>query len=157
MRKATALNCLGIYTDAMDAAAEGYKCRQSDLVCKECISQWLLANQALHGELVNQASESFGIPTGVSILSEQVYTILRKTSITRVSGAGMTHTLMTRFLLDVVEEVDSFLNKFGHTNPPSMLDWIHSLSLTVAVDPLTDSIRKEAVSQIVQKGNEPYG
>ena len=154
LRKATALNCRSIYTEAMHAAAEGYKCRQSDLVCKECISQWLLANQALHRELVNQASKSFGIPTGVSILSEKVCTILHKTSITRVSGAGMTHTLMTRFLLDVMEEIEFFLNKFGHTNPPSMSDWIRSLSLTVAVDPQTDSIRKEAVSQIVQKGNE---
>ena len=154
LRKTTALNSLGVHGDALVAAAEGYKCRQSDLVCKECVSQWLLANQAIHRDLINQASESFGIPTGAVVLSENVYKILQKTSISRVSTAGLTQTLMTNYLLDVVKEMDSLLSYFGHKTPPSVLDWIHSLSLAIAVDPQTDSITKEAATQIVQKGNE---
>jgi len=114
----------------------------------------LLANQAIHRDLVNQASESFGIPTGAVVLSENVYKILQKTSISRVSTAGLTQTLMTNYLLDVVKEMDSLLSNFGHKTPPSVLDWIHSLSLAIAVDPQTDSITKEAATQIVQKGNE---
>lgn len=154
LRKATALNSLGSYADAMIAAAEGYKCRQSDLICKKCVSQWLIANQALHQDLVNQATKSFGIPTGFCFLSEKVYTILQKVTITRISGAGMTRELMTRCLLDVVKEIDSFLGLFGHKNTPLMLDWIHSLSLTAEIDPQTDLIKKQAITQIIQKGSE---
>ena len=154
LRKATALNSLGNHTDAMHAAAEGYKHRQSDLVCKECVSQWLVANRAIYQELAGQATESFGIPTGVCILSEEVYTILKKVTITRTSGAGMTHELMTNCLLDVVKEVDYFLGKFGHKTPPSMADWIQSLSFVAAIDPQTDLIQKRAVDRITQKGSE---
>ena len=154
LRKATALNSLGIHAEAMHAAAEGYKRRQSDSVCKECVSQWLLANQALHQELVDKASKSFGIPTGFCVLSEKVYTILRQVSVTRTSGTGMTHELMTRYLLDVVEEVDTLLSQFGHKSPPSLLNWVHSLSSAVVIDPQTDFIQEQAANQIIQRGSE---
>lgn len=154
LRKATALNGLGNHTGAMLAAEEGYKCRQSDLVCKECVSQWLVANQTVHQKLISQASESFGIPTGFLLLSENMYMILHKVTVARVSAAGMTHKLMKSYLLDVVKEIDSLLSKFGHKIPSSMLDWIHSLSLTIAVDPQTDSIPEKTIEQIIQKGSE---
>ena len=153
LRKATALNFLGTHGEAILAAAEGYKCRQSDTVCKECVSQWLLANQALHRELISQASETFGTPTGILILSEKSYTILRKVSVSRAS-TGMTRESMSDYLLDVVKEMHFLLGKFGHKIPSSVSDWIHSLSLTSTVDPQTDSIPKEVTDQVIQKGSE---
>ena len=154
LRKATVLNSLNMESDAMLASEEGYKCRQSDLVCKECISQWLVANQTVHKELIDKATNSFGVPTGFLILSENVYIILEKLSFARVTTAMITQKLMTEYLLDVAKEMDSLLSKFGHKTPSAMLEWIHGLSLAFAVNPQTDSIPKEVAHQIVEKGNE---
>ena len=154
LRKATALNSLNVVSEAMLAAEEGYKCRQSDLVCKECVSQWLLANQAVYKELKDKATNSFGVPTGFLISSENVYNILEKLSFARVTTAMITQKLMTEYLLDVSKEMDSLLNKFGHKTPSSMLEWIHCLSLAIATNPQTDSIPREVANQIVEKGNE---
>ena len=65
-------------SDAIRATEEGYKCHQSDLVCKECVSQWLLANQAVYKKFIDKATNSFGVPTGFLILSENVCNILEK-------------------------------------------------------------------------------
>lgn len=154
LRKATVLNSLNMESDAMLASEEGYKCRQSDLVCKECISQWLVANQTVHKELIDKATNSFGVPTGFLILSENVYIILEKLSFARVTTAMITQKLMTEYLLDVAKEMDSLLSKFGHKTPSAMLEWIHGLSLAFAVNPQTDSIPKEVAHQIVEKGSE---
>ena len=65
-----ALSSMGRYEDAIVSAEEGYKLRQSDTVCKECVSQWLVANQSIHKGLV-QRYQSL-IPPGCLILSEKI-------------------------------------------------------------------------------------
>ena len=47
MRKATALNGLQMYGEAIPSAEEGYKLRASDRICKDCIDEWLVVSSAV--------------------------------------------------------------------------------------------------------------
>ena len=151
LRKATAHNGLGLYVEAMGAAEEGYKRRQSDFICKECISQWLQANQ---GALKSLIKEIDRLPTGFSILSTEMYNTYQSVTLCRVSAAGMTHKLMIGYMQSSAKELGHILETFGHKVPFSMFGWIHSLSLTTVIDPQTESILSEVVDQITQSGTE---
>jgi len=154
MRKCLALNSLKILPyGAMSAAEDGYRCRQSDSVCKECVAQWLLANQSLNKEFTQKAMDSFGLPTGVLILSETFYKILEEVCFARLSEATMTHKLMTKHLLDIAGETERILAKFGHSTPPDMLNWIHGLqSLVYAANLQRDDFQKELIKKAIEKG-----
>ena len=52
LRKTVALNGLRKFTEAMFAAQEGYKLRGSDAISRECVAQWIKANQAIYRPLV---------------------------------------------------------------------------------------------------------
>ena len=54
LRKAVALSGLMKYEDTMVAAQEGYKLRGSDAISRDCVSQWVKANQAIYSSLVEQ-------------------------------------------------------------------------------------------------------
>ena len=136
LRKATALNRLALYIEAMGAAEEGYKRRQSDYVCTECVSQWLQAMQGVIKPLTEQISK---LPSGFLILSNEMLKIYQNISFCRASAAGMTQKLMISYLLSNAKELDHILGAFGHKVPFSMFNWINSLSLTIT-DPQTDSI-----------------
>lgn len=154
LRKSAALNGLALYVDAMSAAEEGYKRRQSDSVCKECVSQWLQANQALFKVLIEEFNVSSKLPSGFLILSKEMCKIYQRITLCRASPAGMTHKLMTNNLLNNAKELDHVLQTFGHKMPVSIFNWIHSLSLTTATDIQTDCIISEAVDQIIENGVE---
>jgi len=47
LRRAGALNGLQRYSEAMLSAEEGYKLRASDRICKDCITEWLVASTAI--------------------------------------------------------------------------------------------------------------
>lgn len=154
LRKATVLNGLALYVEAMAAAEEGYKRRQNDFVCKECISQWLQANQGIFKPVTEQINDSDKLPSSFLILSKEMYEIYQKVTLCRVSAAGMTQKLMISNLLNSTKELDHVLEMFGHKVPFSMLNWIHTLSLTTTIDPQTDFILNEIVDQITQSGTE---
>ena len=151
LRKATALNGLSVFVDAMSAAEEGYKRRQSDSICNECISQWLQANQ---GALKSLLKEIDKLPTGFCILSKEMCDIYQKVTLCRVSVVGMTHKLMISYLRNNAKELGHILEAFGHKIPFAMFDWIQSLSLTTVTDPQTESILSEVVDKITQSGTE---
>ena len=74
MRRAVSLNVLQKYDNAKEAAVTGYLLRGSDSIGKECISQWLIANQHLYKSFYMAG----GLPTGTVIVSDDyIYTLMR--------------------------------------------------------------------------------
>lgn len=66
LRKATALNGLSRNREAMEAAQEGYKLRGSSKICKDCVSQWLIANDAVLKDVLDELqATNFQFPTGM--------------------------------------------------------------------------------------------
>jgi len=152
LRRAMALSSMGRYEDAIVSAEEGYKLRQSDTVCKECVSQWLVANQSIHKGLV-QRYQSL-IPPGCLILTEKIGEIVLHINALRSSAAGMTPRSMQDYLMAVTTELENLLAKFGHKCSPCLQEWISSLPSARLLDPETDRIPREIAESIIQKGDD---
>ena len=153
LRKAMALNSMSDYHAAMLSSEKGYELRQSDMVCKDCVFQWLFANQALNRELIKKANEPpFRIPTGVCILSENYYNVLSGISIVHASLVGVSQATMCDYLNSLARELKELLSRFRHKCSPCIAEWISVLPLASLLIPETDCIPKVAVDTIIERG-----
>ena len=145
LRKATALNSLECYSDAILSAEQGYKLRQSNSICKACVSQWLIGSQAL-GIMQHCPAFCLTLPKSTCV------DVLEGIVALRHSVGGVSQELMQSYLISIAKELEGMLSRFSHKVSSCVLEWIQSLSLSSLIDPQTNLIPKPIADSIIQKG-----
>jgi len=104
LRKAVALSGLTKYEEAMVAAQDGYKLRGSDAISHDCVAQWIKANQAIHGPLVEQKlhGQLDLLPQGSLVLSEEYLNIFLDALIYRVRSTNEIDRVFNVRLLSLI-------------------------------------------------------
>lgn len=151
LRKASALNGLQRFADALVVAEEGYKLRASDRINKDCVDQWLVATTALFKSEVDKIED---IPQGVSPISQNSLKILSELLRHHNSSGGVSVEVLLRHMVKIVQEVDYILKKFGHVLSSCMSEWVTAFGLCLKIDPRTHSAPKTATEVHKAKLNE---
>ena len=131
LRKATALNGLEKYTEALLPAEQGYYLRGSDQICKDCVTQWLKASKAMLEKDVAMLQDD--IP-GVSPLTKKCFEILHEIE---KQDKNLTPEILQDHMFKIAEELECILQKFGHSMKPCMGQWIEVLMQVLKEDPRT--------------------
>lgn len=149
LRNATALNGLGKYEEAMEAAQKGYKLRGSSKICKDCVSQWLIANQAIQKEILDElGAMNFQLPTGMLVLSQTYLHVLVTIAFQQSQSVGaFTDELLQQCLSQVFCELDKFLKLFGHSSDPSEKRWVEAVGKCSCLDPRTMRVPTEVAQE----------
>lgn len=116
LRKCVALNGLAKYEDVMATAEDGYKLRGSDAICRECVGQWIVANQALHSGMVTQFASEIGfsesevLPKGCMVVSSDYFTIFLNLFLCRLeqTTTGVDVEFIRGCIGTLLQELDRF-------------------------------------------------
>ena len=156
LRKATALNGLSRYREAMEAAQEGYKLRGSSKICKDCVSQWLIANDAVLKDVLDELqATNFQFPTGMRCLSQSYLRIFVTIAFQRSQAVLMfTDELLQQCLSEVICELNHFLKLFGHSSHPSEQKWVEALNKCSCVNPRTTRVPTKEMKSILENANQ---
>jgi len=161
LRKSVALTGLGEYEKAMTAAEEGYKLRGSDAICRNCVAQWLEANEALHKEKVEKCLQEIGfqndvIPKGCRIISDDYLTIFLNVLLCRLqfTTTGVEVQFVSACILKLFLELNRILQLFGHTGSRCSLEWLAALRLASKVDPSTSRVPQAIVASLLKRSTE---
>lgn len=155
LRKAVALSGLTKYEEAMVAAQDGYKLRDSDAISRDCVAQWIKANPAIHGPLVEQKlhGQLDLLPQGSLVLSEEYLNIFLDALIYRVRSTNeidpMIMSLQRTFI-----ELDRVLQLFGHHPCPCQQAWVEILYKASKTDPSTARVPPDTVVAHLAKADE---
>lgn len=150
-RKATALNELGKYTEAKEAAEVGYKLRGSDKICKDCVGQWLRASRAL---LKTDIAKMEDVPPGASPVSLSSVEILSRLQLEHSKVGGVSIKFMETGLMEVVAELEDLLKVFGHSIGFHARAWVKALNQVLKADPRTHLPPTNAVENLSIKSEE---
>lgn len=150
LRKASALNGLEKYSEAMLAAEEGYRLRGSDRICKDCVSQWLTASAAMLEKDIAKLHET--IP-GVSPLTENLFKILYEIE-QQSDSSCISIQIFQGHMFKTVEELECILKRFGHSLSPCMCQWITTLLHSLKADPRTHAATPAATELLKMKSKE---
>ena len=149
LRKTVALNGLGRWEEAMQAAEEGYKLRGSDKICKDCISQWLLAATEFHKENVEEMSKlGIDLPTGTAPISAHYLTVVSDLSFQYADTCGVSSDFVTKYLFELISELDHMLQQFGHSSSRCGHAWADAVSQASVTDPRTHKLPQKIVELI---------
>ena len=154
-RKAVALSGLMKYEEAMVAAQEGYKLRGSDAISRDCVAQWVKANQAIHKPLVERKlyGELDLLPRGCLVLSEEYLDIFLDALVYR---AQLTKEMepVIRGLHRTFIELDRVLHLFGHSPCPYQQAWVECLYEASKMNPSTARVPVGTVTALLVKSDE---
>ena len=134
LRKATVLNKLEKYEEAMKAAEEGYRLRGSDRICKDCVSQWLIASTSL---LKADIATMEDIPQGAFPVSPNCVKMLARLQVEHSSPSGVSVEFMESYFSEVVSELEAILGRFGHSVGSCAHSWVEALCQALKIDPRT--------------------
>ena len=158
LRKCTVLNELGRFEEALEPAQEGYKLRGSDTISQNCISQWLVAIQAIFKEKVESTQNEieFVFPDQCLVISDDYLTLVLNLLIARINYAttGVPVNLMTAHLFKIFQEFDRVLQLFGHSPSPYEEEWIHALWHASKIDPSSSMVPSSAVVTLLSKSEQ---
>lgn len=162
LRKCVALNGLREHEGAMAAAEEGYKLRGSAAICRDCVSQWMEANQAHHKDMVEGCARDIGIdtpnllPKGCIAISSDYLTLFLNVFLCRLeyTTTGVEVGFMRGCILGVLQELDRVLRLFGHTPSPCEHEWLDNLCLASKIDPSSSRIPQSVVASLLAKSDE---
>ena len=161
VRKSVALIGQGEYEKAMTASEEGYKLRGSDAICRDCVAQWLEANQAHHKEMVKKCLQDINlpediIPKGCRIISSDYLTIFLNILLCRLESTttGVKVEFMAACILKLLQELDRILKLFGHSPAAVAEEWLTALCLCSKVDPSTYRVPQAYVAALLGKADE---
>ena len=162
LRKSVALTGLGMNKKALVAAEQGYKLRGSDKICRDCVEQWLEANDSLLKNKVDHCLQEIDlprdvIPIGCRILSDDYLTIFLNVLLCRLQFTtnGVEVGFITSCARNLFEELDRILQLFGHL-PASThsMEWIETLVLASQTDPSTSRVSQEVAASFIGKSME---
>lgn len=155
LRKAVALCGLGEYEEAMLAAQEGYKLRGSDTISRDCVSQWVKANQSIHRPLVEEKlqGELDLLPRGCLVLSEEYLDIFLDVLIYRVQMTNEIDPVVAA-LQRTYLELDRVLGLFGHSACPYQHAWVECLRKASTMSPSTGRVPADVVTALLVKSDE---
>ena len=155
LRKAVALVELTNHKEAMVAAQEGYKLRGSDVISRDCVAQWIKANQTIHMPLVRQKlqGELDLLPRGCLVISEEYFDIFLDALIYRAQ-LNKEIQPMIKSLLRTFLELDRVLHLFGHSPCPYQQAWVECLHEASKTNPSTARVSVETVTALLLKSDE---
>jgi len=136
LRKASACNGLEKYGEAISAAEKGYKLRASERICKDCITEWLTSSTGLLKGSVEKLED---IPPGTFPVTKKCQELLAKLQQQHDSPGGVSVEILQLYLHEIIKEIETILEKFGHTLSVHMSEWVSTLIQSLAVDPRTHS------------------
>lgn len=161
LRKCVALIGLGSYEEAKAAAEVGYKLRGSDVICQDCVMQWLEANQALLKGKIDKCLEEIGlgediIPRGCRIISDDYLTIFLNLLLCRLqfTTIGVEMKFVKSCILQLLQELDRILQLFGHTPHTCANEWLAALCLASTTNPSTSRVPHSIVAKLLDKSKE---
>ena len=155
LRKAVALVGLMKYEDAMIAAQEGYKLRGSDAISRDCVSQWIRANQAIYRSLVEQKlhGELDLLPRGCLVLSEEYLDIFLDALVYRAQLTNEIEPVVVSLHRTFIE-LDRVLHLFGHSPCPCQQAWVECLYKASKMNPSTARVPVDTVTALLAKSDE---
>ncbi len=151
LRKATALNLLEKYKEALPEAEKGYKLRGSDRICKDCISQWLVATTA---QLKPNIEKLEDIPPGISPVSKTCVNILSNIQLQHSSPGGLSVQSLKMHVSEIIRELGCVLNQFGHNLGQCVHEWIIVFEQILVADPRSHSAPLTAVKSLALRSKE---
>ena len=153
LRKASALNGLEKYSEAIPVAEEGYRLRGSDRICLDCVGQWLLASRAM---LEKDMANLCDIPTGISPLTENCVKVLYEIQQQSSSGGlgGISVETLEKHFFIIVEELEHILKRFGHSLSPCMFQWTGALLQALKLDPRIHAPPPAIIELLTAKSKE---
>ena len=157
LRKCVALNELQQYKEAMEMAQEGYKLRGSDRISKSCISQWLIAIQALLKEKVEsiQREIDFIFPKEFVVISDEYLSLLVDVFVAYANSTSEASIeAMTLHLNRAFQELDRVLQLFGHSSNPCGKEWVAALCCASKLDPSSLQVPPKNVLLVLSKSDE---
>ena len=155
LRKSVALNGLRKYEAVMVAAQEGYKLRGSDTISRDCVAQWIKANQAIHMPLVeNTLQEGLDLlPRGCLVISKEYLDVFIDVLIYRAHSTNEIEPTI-RILRRAFNELERVLHLFGHSPCPYQQAWVQCLKEASRIDPSTARVPTEAITALLTKSDE---
>ena len=157
LRKCVALKGLGRYEETMEAAQEGYKLRGSDTVCRDCINQWLEANQAIYRvrvqEFQKEIETELNIPDQCLVISDAYLNLFLNVLHARLNNTmiGIPVKFLRACLKGIFQELDRVLGLFGHSPTPLEQEWIVALCQAGQCDPSTAEISPTIITALQRK------
>ena len=137
LRKASACNSLNKYSEAIPAAEKGYKLRASERICKDCVTEWLVASSAL---LKATAEENDDIPPGTLPVTKTCQELLVRLQKQNDSTGGVSIEILQTYLSEITKELGRILEKFGHTLSVHVNEWVSTIMQSLTLDPRTHSM-----------------
>lgn len=134
LRKALACNGLKNYDEAISAAEKGYKLRASERICKDCVSEWLVASSALLKAAIEEMDE---IPPGTLPVTKKCQELLSRLQQQHESPGGVSVEILQTYLTEITTELGRILDKFGHTLSVHMNEWVIAFIQSLTLDPHT--------------------
>ncbi len=155
LRKAVAFSGLMKYEEAMVAAQDGYKLRGSDAISRDCVAQWIKANQAVHGPLVEQKlhGQLDLLPRGCLALSEEYLDIFLDALVYRVQSTNEIEPVIVSLHRTFIE-LDRVLQLFGHHPCPCRQAWVEFLYKASKTNPSTARVPPDTVTALLTKSDE---
>lgn len=157
LRKCVALNGLNRYKEAMEMAQEGYKLRGSDRICKDCVSQWLVAIQTLLKEKIEgiQQELDFIFPKEFVVISDEYLSLLVDVFVAYANSTSEASIeAMTLHLSRSFQELNRVLKLFGHSSNPCGTEWVRALCCASRLDPSSLRVPPEYVTLTLSKSDQ---
>lgn len=158
LRRAVACNGLGEHEKAMAAAEAGYKLRGSDSICRDSVSQWLVANKKVHEDMIKKHLDEMGlpeniIPRGCRIISNDTWTVFLNILLCRLeyTTTGVPIALMKGCISKLLQELDRILNRFGHRLSNVSVEWLEILCTASVIDPSIQRIPESVITSLLSK------
>ena len=137
LRKAAACNGLEKYGEAISAAEKGYKLRASERICKDCVSEWLIASSSLLKATIEEMDE---IPPGTLPVTKKCQELLARLQQQHDSPGGVSVELLQAYLTEIAKELGRILEKFGHSLSIHMDEWVTAFIQSLTLDPHTHTV-----------------
>jgi archaellum component FlaC len=151
LRKATALNGLGKYGEAMSAAEKCYRLRGSNRICKDSVVQWLKASTTVLENDVAKLQEN--IP-GVSPVTATCYEILHEIEQLGSNPGGISVEVLQVLVHKTIKELETILGRFNHSLSPCMHQWATALIQSLKADPRTHAPPPATMELLKSKSKE---
>ena len=158
LRKAVACNALNKLDDAMESAQTGYKLRSSETICRDCIGQWLEANQKVYRPLVERHVEEMGvsmeiIPQWCRIVSNETWTIVLNILLCRLeyTSTGVPVEFMISCIGTIFKELQQILALFGHKMSSATSNWLQALRAASIVNPTVQRVPETVTDTLLDE------
>jgi CHAT domain-containing protein/tetratricopeptide (TPR) repeat protein len=153
LRKSVACYGLGQYDESMRAAQDGYKLRGSDAICKDSVSQWILACKEKYQDLVEKSSEELGcdFPRHFMVTSTEYFEIYLALLIARLGLSSAEMSYIKQQMMRILDELNNVLKLFGHMLSSVGSEWCHALAEASKLDPKLSRVPRDAVDNLMEK------